>query len=322
MFKQIKIWSVLTFMLFACNENEQEVAPLSAKETDLLSSISEESTAMFDASFTDLNELFSSSSVSELETFDAKEFSKSSVLDYSKQSDFLSPYYEVIASVVNADNFSPAARASNESTFNEAEQQYVNTLTEAFSLLPDREVFGEEVKRIEDEIISNVSDEESRLKLLAISTSSTASVNYLFDNSEGIFAQFQEHAEQLNEENSHANGRMSCDPPNSPECQEGGGSSGDGSSCCFQGDFEWNWGRFGTNVVGGAAIGAGIAWVVNAVPVAGQAAYGSAIVGGAAGGGLTYTWNRFDDWMWSESSGGGSGDRESCGLFADPCNGQ
>ena len=304
MFKQIKLWSVIALMFFACNDNEQSVQ-LSNQETELLNTIAEESTNMFASSFADLNEVFASSSVNELATFDSEQFTKTSVLDYSIQSDFLSPHYEAIESVVNADNFSSAARVSNEPPFNETEQQYVDALREAFELLPDREVFEGEIRRIEAEITLNISDEESRLKLLVIATSSLASVNYLFDNSEEIFAQFQEHAERLGEENSHVvNGRISCDPPNSPECQ-GDGSSGGGSSCYFQGDFEWNWGMLGTSIVGGGLVGAGTAWGVNVIPGAGQMAYGSAIVGGAIGGGLAYTWNSFQNWMWSEPSSGG-----------------
>ena len=321
MLKQIKLWSVIALIFFACNDNEQELQ-LTNQETELLNTIAEESTNMFGSSFADLNEVFASYSVRELKTFDTEDFSKSSVLSYSKQSEFLSTHYEAIESVVNADNFSPTAKVSYEPAFNEEEQQYMDALTEAFALLPDREAFKEEVREIEAEISSTIADEESRLKLLAISTSGLASVNYLFDNSEEIFAQFQAHAERLNGEynSGHSNGRIACDPPNSPECQGGGGSSG-GGSCCFQGDFEWDWVGFGGEVLKGATGGAAGAFFVNVVPGAGQAAYGTAIAGGAVVGGITYAIGQTWNWMWSEPSSGGGG--QSCsGLIGDPCNAQ
>ena len=321
MLKQIKLWSVIALIFFACNDNEQELQ-LTNQETELLNTIAEESTNMFGSSFADMNEVFASYSVRELKTFDTEDFSKSSVLSYSKQSEFLSTHYEAIESVVNADNFSPTAKVSYEPAFNEEEQQYMDALTEAFALLPDREAFEEEVREIEAEISSTIADAESRLKLLAISTSGLASVNYLFDNSEEIFAQFQAHAERLNGEynSGHSNGRIACDPPNSPECQGGGGSSG-GGSCCFQGDFEWDWGDFGGATVVGATTAGTRAVLINLWPGAGQAAYGSSIAIGAAVGAVGYTTYRLWEWMGSEPSSGGSGSNCSR-LVGDPCNAQ
>lgn len=189
MFKQIKIWSVITLMLFACNENEQDIVQPSSKKAEFLKVIKDESTAMLESSFDDLNNVFSTSSVEELRVLDTREFSKTSVLDYSRRSDLFSPYYDVIEATINSDNISRVARARRESVFSEEEQRYVNVLTNAFSLLPDRDAFGEEVKRVESEITISVSDEGSRLKLLALTTSSMSSINYLFDNEDKIMKQ-------------------------------------------------------------------------------------------------------------------------------------
>ena len=313
---------ILTLLVvgFGCNQGENEVT-LDSQEAELLNVLSAESTAMFDASFTDLNELFSSSSVTELESFNADEFSRNSVLDYAKGSAFLSPHYEAIEAVVGSNSLSHAARTTSENVFTEEEQQYVDVLTEAFSLLPDRDAFEKEIGRVESEITSSISDEESRLKLLVIATSSVASVNYLFDNEDKIMEQMQTHSERLTHEYGpiSISGRIACDPPNSPECQ--GGGSGGGSSCCFKGDFEWDWTNFGSGVVGGATGGATWAVFANVVPGVGSVAYGSAIVGGAITAAAAYAGYQFTQWAFSEPTTGGGG--ASCSrLFGDPCNAQ
>ena len=155
-----QILSLLTLLLlisFGCNEDEPKIAA-NQDELEFLNTISTESSAMLKASFEDFNEVFSTNSVSEMQYFEASEFSRISVLGYVKTSDFLSPHYDLIEVAINSDEFSPNARTSGKKYFNDEEQPYADAFSRAFSLLPNTEAFEEALIKIESEIALKISD--------------------------------------------------------------------------------------------------------------------------------------------------------------------
>ena len=269
---------------------------------------------MFASSFDDLNEVIASSSEEELKVLDFKEVSNNSILNYSRNSDFLSPHYDAIKSAINTDG-TYLARARNENVFSKEEQGYLDELQDAFSLLPDREVFDKEVKRIENKIVSNILDEENRFRLLATVKSSVAQVDYFFDNKAKVIEQLESHIDQFGTRDD--SGRLIR-----ARCGKGNGSS---NTCCFQGDLEWNWGDFGAAIVGGAVGGATWAVFANFVPGVGQVAYGSTIIGGAVTAAGAYTGYQLTQWAFSDPCGGGNG--QDCSIpefqmFAVECQGE
>ena len=148
--------------------------------------------------------------------------------------------------------------------------------------MPDIDAFKSEIASINVRISDEVSEESTRLKLLTVSATSEATAVYWAENQEQILADMRNAAEHWTGEHSammrtkHSSSTMygpaSSDPPN-----DGDG----GSSCCFQGEFQWSWSDFGSSVVGGAA-------------------WGASIVGGAVTGGGAYAGYQFTQWMFSE----------------------
>ncbi|MEL6561600.1 MAG: hypothetical protein AAFQ94_25655 [Bacteroidota bacterium] len=273
---------LMMFLAFSCQDQETEVK-MDSEEEQLLQMISSEGKAMINHSFNDLNHHVSTVSVNNLSEFDSEEFAKKSVLEFVQNSEISRPHFQLIQSSLTFGS-SEARPESLEADYTETEQLYISKLTDTFDLLPDLTLFNESIEDIKNEIISEVTDEEVRMKLLTICVSSATSANYLLENEYEIISEFVESA-------TAANGRT--------------------EDCCFEGDLEWDWVEFGSAVVGAAAGSAARAWVINVLPGGGQAAYGTAVVGGAVAGAAGYTAVRFYQWMFSTGGTGSCDDQVS-----------
>jgi len=280
--KKILIILIVFSPVFACDHDETE--PLNAQEIELLRIIEDESANMFSASIKSFDDILTKTPDENLSSLNTTDFSRKAVLNYSKKSDFFIPHLETIEMSVS-NRYYQNGRISNNHSFTDKEQLYINQLMEAFSTLPNFNLFTNKVEELESQVKSEIQEEKSRLKLLSTIAVSRASVKYFFDNKETINEMLSE-IEKRKNEISIMNGRT--------------------DECCFEGELEWSWQNFGGEVIKGGTGGAAGALVVNVVPGAGQASYGVAILGGAIAGGVGYTVGQMWNWMWS--TGGGSTD--------------
>ena len=297
-------------MLFVgCQKNDGETLLQQTEQEDVafLKLVSNETTSMFSSVIGDLNNEFRSLSPSKLSNFDAETFTEKSILNYSKTSQMLSPHFEEIEQVFEQDQLekTPGTKFDVYSSQNysyaslqEQEQGFVLEIQNAFSLMPDIDAFKNMIASINVRISNEISEESTRLKLLTISATSEATGVYWAENQEQILTEMRSAAEHWSGKHSAVMQRKfsglmygaTSGPPN-----DGDG----GSTCCFQGEFQWSWGDFGSTVVGGAVGGAAWAAFANLVPGLGQVAWGASIVGGAVTGGGAYAGYQFTQWMFS-----------------------